>query len=407
MTPRSGQRARKIVFFLHLWIGLIAGGWFVLMGLSGSILAWKEEGIVWELKRRAGTADTGEPIPLTRAVEAMKAAYPKSTPLDLAAVVPPNHSFPTFVFIQQDMENVLNTKIVLVDPYTAKVTPAFRIRDTVIGFFEYLHSSLLLGAKGTLANGFFAAFAAALLLSGMWLWWPSSLRQWRSRISLKGGASYKRIIHDLHNIQGIYTFPLLLLLTLTAIVMAVEGSFNQPLEKLGNRLTGTPPEPPPPTVKPNGKPLSNDRLFKLAQAAVPNSSWIYLMMPMKADAPFQGYFTEKTGKGLLPGGEIFLDPYSGKVIRLERDAAGPLPHQAIHLNESLHYGVWGGVFSKLLYTLAGLIPLGLFVTGVLNWVEKRKGKARIRSRRRGEGIGESLQPLPSFEKEEAEAALHS
>jgi uncharacterized iron-regulated membrane protein len=391
---RRLQRARKVVFFLHLWVGVILGGWFVAMGLTGSVLAWKAEGITWELQRRSGVSVSGAPIPVDRAVEAMKAAYPKSGPMELYGVVPPNRSFPTFVFIQQDLKNVMNTKIVLVDPYTAKVTPSFRIRDTVVGFCEYLHYALLIGAKGTLANGVLSVFAALLLVSGIWLWWPPALRHLKARLVVKRGSSAHRFLYDLHNVLGIYLFPLLLLLSLTAIVMVVEGSFNQPIEKWADKLTHAPPEAPPPTVKPQGKPLSNERLYNLACAAAPGSEFTYLLFPMKPDAPFHGYFAQSDGKGLLPEGELFLDPYTGKVLRLDRDSASPLPHRLIGMNEALHYGVWGGAFSKLIYTVAGFLPLGLFITGVLKWVERGRGRARSQARRKS--ASEERQPEESL-----------
>jgi uncharacterized iron-regulated membrane protein len=372
------QRARKVVFILHLWVGLVLGGWFVAMGLTGSVLAWRPEGITWELRWRSGVEAQGERIPADRAIAAMKAAYPASSPMELYALVPPDRSFPTYVFIQPDVKNALNTKIVLVDPYTAKVTPSFRIRDTVVGFCENLHSALLIGAKGTIANGVFALFAALLLIAGIWLWWPLALRHLRTRLTVKRGASYRRLLHDLHNVLGAYLFPLLLLLSLTAIVMVVEGSFNSPIEKWADKLTHAPAEAPPPTVKPNGKPLSNERLYELARAATPGDEYTYLLFPMKPDAPFHGYFQRQDGKGLLPEGEIYLDPYTGETLRLDRDSASPLPHRLMGMNEALHYGEWGGVFSKVLYTVAGFLPLGLFVTGVLKWAARLRGKKRSR-----------------------------
>jgi uncharacterized iron-regulated membrane protein len=178
----------------------------------------------------------------------------------------------------------------------------------------------------------------------------------------------------------------------------VESSFNQPIEKLADKLTHTPPKAPPPTVKPTGPRLSNERLYELARAAAPESEFTYLLLPMKPDAPFHGYFARADGKGLLPEGEVFLDPHSGKVLRLDRDSTAPLPHRAMGINEALHYGQWGGAFSKLIYTVAGFMPLGLFITGILKYVERRRGRAQIAARRRRDA--ESARPLaPDFERQ--------
>jgi uncharacterized iron-regulated membrane protein len=380
MKQRMARRARKTIFLLHLWVGVLIGGWFAVMGLTGSVLAWKAEGITWELRLRSGMAKTGTPIPLSRALAAMKRADPKMTPAELSTLVPPNHSFPTYVFIYAIPNDVNQSKIALVDPYTAKVTPAFRIKDTFIGFCEYLHVRLLLGAKGTLANGVFAVFAFGLLLSGVWLWWPSTLRQWKIRLGVKRGASSARLLYDLHNVQGIYLFPLLALLTLTAVVMATETSFNAPIEKFADKLARVPPEPPPPTVKAAGRRLPVDRLMEIAETAVPRTEITYLTLPMKPDQVFTAYLSSANGGGLTPESSIALDPYTGKTVRLAKDSQSPLPHRLMAINESLHYGVWGGRLTQWLYTIAGLLPLGLFLTGVLKWLERLKRERRSRSK---------------------------
>ena len=42
----------------------------------------------------------------------------------------------------------------------------------------------------------------------------------------------------------------------------------------------------------------------------------------------------------------------------------------------LHFGEFGGKASKAVYAVAGVLPLGLFLTGALLWLRKKISRAR-------------------------------
>jgi uncharacterized iron-regulated membrane protein len=369
LSHSVSRRARKIFFFIHLWTGVILGLWFVMIGLTGSTLAWPEL-IAAEMKIRfpyERPTPNAPQIPFSQAIAAIKKAQPDIKPKELENVIVPSYRFPYYIVMRGD--NPLRVNLFLIDPYSGKVHPPLRVVDFVTGKLEYLHIFLLQEAKGLVANGIASLFALFLLLSGLWLWWPSTVRQFKLRLGVKRGGSQWRLLKDLHNVMGIYLYAILFVTTLTAVLMVANTATQQGIEKALGAQNAKPV-----VIKPTGPRLTDDTLLKHARAALPQTQFLYVMRSSKSDAPFQILF-EREGTGFLRGGTIELDPYSGKVLRIKRDSESSAGHKAMGIVEDLHVGLFGGFWSKILYTLAGIMPLGLFVTGLLMWW-KRKQKEK-------------------------------
>lgn len=365
------RRARKVFFFIHLWTGLILGLWFVVIGLTGSTLAWPEL-IAAEMKVRfpyeKPTPDAPQ-IPLSQAVSAIRQAQPDLKPMELANVIVPSYRFPYYIFLRGD--NPLRTDLFLIDPYSGKVHPPLKVVDFVTGKLEYLHIFLLQEMKGLVANGIISFFALFLLLSGLWLWWPSTLQQFKLRLSVKRRGSFPRLLRDLHNVMGMYLYVLLFITTLTAVVMAYNTTTQEGVVKALDGGAALHPV----TVTPHGRRLTDDALMERARAALPGTHFTFVACPLKPESPFQVHF-ENEGLGFLRAGTLNLDPYSGQVLSVERDSQASIGHRTMGVIEDLHVGLFGGVWTKILYTLAGFMPLGLFITGVLMWWRKKRAKWR-------------------------------
>jgi uncharacterized iron-regulated membrane protein len=59
----------------------------------------------------------------------------------------------------------------------------------------------------------------------------------------------------------------------------------------------------------------------------------------------------------------------------------------------LHHGEYGGVFSKAVYTLVGLLPFGLFFTGLTLWARKKISRASKLAEERAEAHGGRLSEI--------------
>jgi uncharacterized iron-regulated membrane protein len=242
------------------------------------------------------------------------------------------------------------------------------VLDFTTGKLEYMHVGLIVGAKGVMANGIGSALALLLLLSGLWLWWPSTVRQFKARTRIKRAASWRRKLIELHNVMGIYLYAVLLVTTVTAVALVYDSVTGSGLEKALDRGV---PAAKIPVIVPHGTRLSDDALLLRAHSVLPSDKFFYIKRPVLARDPFIVYF-QHAGMGFFPEGTLTMNPYDGEVLPIERDATASRGKKTMALINDLHDGLFLGIWSKILYTLAGLIPLGLYITGLAMWYKRKR-----------------------------------
>jgi uncharacterized iron-regulated membrane protein len=395
MPSSTARRVRRIMFFIHLWTGVTIGLWFALIGGSGSIMAWLPELISYEMRARHPfeiTQPGQAQIPLSQALAQLQKKHPELKPAELASITVPNERYPFYLVpVRSNGGGVYK-----IDPYSGTVHPRYRKTDLIIGNIANFHEMLMLGPQGLIANTVGSVFALFILLSGLWLWWPSTLKQLRLRLTVKRGSTPRRLFMDLHNVFGAYLYVILFTASVTAIVLAVNTLTKDGVEKALDRRAGVREEAPL-QASATGKRLSDDELVALAKQAVPDVPLLSVRRAVKPGSLFEANFYSQ--RGFLNGAAVSLDPFTGSVRKLERkgtSSPGPL---TVHVLEDLHYGYFGGVSTKLLYTFAGLMPLALFISGLVMW-SKRKQAEKLADQRKDRGIPPSPRQLEKHPQED-------
>jgi uncharacterized iron-regulated membrane protein len=267
--------------------------------------------------------------------------------------------------------------VTTINPYTGEVIQRL---DTTQGFMakvQHLHTDLLFREPGRLANGYGGLLSGVILLSGLWLWWPATVRQIKIRFTIKKNGGPTRFVADLHNVMGSYLFLLLLIVTLSGAVIV----FNKPVNKQVVAWFGSNRVPRAPRITPpaGASRLPLEELLQVAEATAPDSHYVFVMYPSQETQPLYAYRRSPTG--ILPDTRIYIDPYTGKVLQVGKEIADPRSKQIMRSNASLHFGRWGGLPGKILYALTGLLPLGLFVTGLLMSIRRWRSQAASKARR--------------------------
>lgn len=426
MSTRTSfaQRARSVFFVTHLWLGLTLGAWFVLLGVTGSVLAWREELSAAEIRRRFPVQRPSEDaamISLAQATEAIRIAYPDLDLGQIAAVTVPGARASAYGFtLGRDRRRA---RTILVDPYRGQILGTAQPRSGMVATIQQLHTRLLGGIRSYVVNGLLTAIAVPLLLSGLWLWWPKTVSQMRVRLTLKRGAPLRRQMMDWHNMAGAYLYVVLFATTLTGALIVGNHVARDGLAQTWQELkTGGPPQGGPggpgreggrmqrgegqgqrgeqaaraggparegrpgqggpggsgadsgPTVAVGKERLSPDALLQIARQAVPGYEITRVQLPQRPDQAFRASYSVTTG--FATSRSLFLDPYTGKVL--------PSPAPDADYNavvRGLHFGNFAGAPMKLIYTVTGLMPLGLFVTGLVMWWKRLASQRAARARR--------------------------
>jgi uncharacterized iron-regulated membrane protein len=236
-----------------------------------------------------------------------------------------------------------------------------------------LHTYLLLGTKGFSANGVGGLLTGVLVLSGLWLWWPRTVRQLIIRSTFKRNAGAERLNADLHNVFGAYALPLLLVLALTGSVLV----FYFPVQKAVFAWTKTVAPPPDPVVEPPASAATRlpvETLLTIARNTIPGGTPTAVNYPTRPEQPLT-IDMELTLTGFANYADVSMDPYTGRVLHATDERNMTAGARVMRVLCNLHFGWWGGIVTKMLYALTGVIPLALYVTGILIYSRKlRKRK---------------------------------
>jgi len=300
----------------------------------------------------------------------------------------------------------------LVNPYTGQVLgKATDLRGN--GFFSFmldLHRRMLVERGiGNLLVGIATIIFLVLELSGLVLWAPAKLKQWRNwkmwkpGFQIKWTANWKRINHDLHNTLGFYSFGLLTVMALTGLCWSF-GWFRDGTSALfGAKVFGGRNEkrlPSPLPVTP-GYTLSADDYLTLANRRLPYPGTLRLTLP---EGPTGSAGVQKAQVGFFAPAatdKLTFDQYNGALLKADIFADKPWNEQLVASIRPLHFGDVFGTSTKILYFIACLIATSLPVTGVIIWLNKLRKKrqrkpAPLVARATAQPVARAAQPVAAF-----------
>jgi uncharacterized iron-regulated membrane protein len=352
---------RKILFWIHLATGCLAGIVVLIMSVTGVLLAYQRQITNW--------MDRGL---RSRATAAQAPRLPIETLL--ASVIAHNRAMPSAITVRSDpslpAEVIFGREhVLLVNVYTGAVfgesAPATRaFLRKIENWHRWLGASNDNRATGRAVTGACNFGFFLLVVSGPVLWMP---RIW-SRQNVKAvalfhsGLSGRMRDFNWHNVIGIWCAIPLLLIVLSGIVMSYPWANN-----LLYRLTGN--VPPAQGGGPRRMPDSPQNLnlaglnFLWARAEQQVSAWqsVTLRMPSSSRDPLT--FTIDTGNGGRPDqrSQLTLDRSTAEIVRWEPFLSYNAGRRLRSWLRFLHTGEAGGVAGQ---TVAGLASAG---AAVLVW----------------------------------------
>ena len=352
------KRMRKLLFNLHLYLALVLGIFVVIIGVTGSLIAF--EGDIDRLtnSRLFNVRPQGQMLTAAGMLEAARKAYPGQR---IGAIRFPSDEKTSATF------GVRGGQQVFLNPYTGTIIGS-RGSASWLASAHQLHMRLLLGKPGEIVVTSVTGVLLFLVASGIYLWWPLK------RATVKWGASARRIHFDLHNTTGIYSAAILFILGVTGIVI----HFDSELEEWMHRQAGTAKiEKNIPSVpQPGGQPIGPDQAVQVALATVPGTQALAISVPANAKGSY--LISLHYPEDLTPGGRTWVnvDQYSGKALSLQDSRTVPWGTRTIVYNRAIHTGDIFGYFSKVIMSLTCLLLISQAITGYYLWWKKLRGRQR-------------------------------
>ena len=350
---------KKIVFYLHLYVGLVSALFLIVLSLSGTIIAFEPE-----LNRAFHPELTlVQPTATPLNWDAFRTHVEQQSPgwklIRIYFPDAPDRS--TYVRLR----NTGSKKIrhVYVNQYTGQVLGSTEDGSNWIIKTHDLHVNLMTARTG---NWFVTAATYCLLalsLSGIVLWWPRRL------FRIQKTKPPARLNRELHYMIGFWS-------SLAMFLFAVTGlSLHYQTGKLLDLLNNKPST----FARSPGHGTSLEGMLQTARETLPGTEIPRLLLSEKAGDPvflYQRFPEDKT-----PAGRSFttLDPSSGAVLTFGSSRDMPFAQVAlVQWTREIHTGTILGLPTQILASLFSLMLTALAITGPLIWWNKRQAAARGR-----------------------------
>lgn len=355
------SQTRRLVRRVHLWLGLGIGLLFALLGLTGSALVFYtaiDAALHPAIRTERATVDLRSPA-WDRALATGRAW--RSDPdgkwtLEVTGEggpiparyypAPGHHADRTMLWFSADGRRILRA-----EPWGGYL----------MSWLYQLHMQLLAGDLGMAIVGWSGVAMLVLLTSGIIAWWPRG--SWRKALAFKRGAAPIRRLRDLHKLGGLWSGGLLLILTGTGVLLA--------LPEVNAALFAPRPLPSPRSSGPADTSLV--AAFATARRVFPDGRIVFVDVPNRATFPIRVRLQlPGDPHPRFPGSYVFLDQRHGRVLAVHDVWHGGRGSAIVAWVRTLHDGTVGGLPTRILALLVGLMPTVLFVIGFLHWRTRQR-----------------------------------
>lgn len=362
---QEGDRLRHWVRKLHLWLGLGLGGLFVLLGLTGSILAFYPE--LDALLHPEIRVEASGPPDWDRALATVRAAYPDKAGPWRFEVTGETGAIPARYYDPPERAgHAFRPMMVWLSPDGGAVLRRDYWGEYAMTFIYDLHYRLLLGETGGTVLGWLGLGLLALLASGLWAWWPRG--SWNKALRLKRHAPPQRSLRDWHKLTGLSGLAFLLILTVTGVMLELPDESDAALGAIGLPVDHPPHVHEPVSEVSASSVIPPSKAIETAMTQLPGARLAWIETPL-ADGGTYRLRMQVPGDPSFrfPHSFVWVDGVTGGALAVQdarQSAAGTTVNSWIH---PLHDGSAGGLAGRLLVALSGLVPLLLFITGWRRW----------------------------------------
>ena len=127
---------------------------------------------------------------------------------NIVAVTVPTDDFQATAFKVKGKGFAANT--LYINPYTTEKTGQIDEKETLMRLVRKLHGELLLDTPGTLVIELVASWFLVLLLTGVYIWWPTKSNDHPGFFTLRFKKGKRIFLRDLHAVSGFWLSALLL-----------------------------------------------------------------------------------------------------------------------------------------------------------------------------------------------------
>ena len=352
---------RRAIFQVHLWTGIGVGLYVFVIGVSGSVLMFREE-LAGPNPDVVAVAETRAPvIDVPAVVATARAAHPSAELLGVFAPAGPHEPFMAWV----EENEVIDA--VVVHPSTGAIL-GVRQQHAWLAWLQDLHFYLLGGDTGLLVNGIGSLLLLAMGLTGLVIWWPG-VGSWRRSLTIDFARNWRRINWDLHSATGFWTSAFLVMWAATGAYFAFPAEFRAAVNSLSTLTVAEPVVAGTQASGPGERSLDVAAAVAIAHETVPGATLARVSFPRTGASALEVV--------MAPGGvrrsneigyvSLYFARDNGALLEQRKHDVASAGDFVMAWVGAAHTGNFGGWPVKILWAVLGLAPPVLFLTGALLW----------------------------------------
>jgi uncharacterized iron-regulated membrane protein len=223
---------RRIVAWLHAWIGALAAGFIVLIASTGLAIAFVGAIFAWQYPDILKISSTQQNLQSGHVVPDIDAMYQAAVqgygePIELMGLLMPGSRIDVDVAMFYGVQPGNDEVIMLgVDPNNARYTGSFELHDALGHDLIDLHSNLLAGEVGETVVAILGLLLCTFALTGVYLWWPRGGSSLRKLKNFRMNYFNAKGLFRLHSFFGIWTAILILFFSATGTMTSKPDWFR-------------------------------------------------------------------------------------------------------------------------------------------------------------------------------------
>lgn len=364
---------------IHLYLALIAGFFFALMGLTGSISVYREELDELLNPQLVIEEPQGDYQSLDKIMASVQTAHPNrygswtlEMPRSRDSMITAWFDKPEETFFE-----LYAPLMVSVNPYTAEVVASRFWGQTVTTCLLDLHTQLRLDRFGWNAVGILGLLLMVSIGSGLYLWWPGIRGIWQG-LKIRHNPGMMQLVFDLHRLIGLLSAAVLLLLAFTgfhlsypSVLETLVGSSGMAHGETGRNIIST--------AVHNDHPTNLEAAEFVARGPFYRAELRRVTTPIGDDGVYRINLRQDSEINQRhPFTTVWVDRWSGQIKEVRDPSGFTNGENFMTWIWPVHTGEAFGAIGRLLWFLAGMGLFILYVSGLLRWLH-RHGKVKDRA----------------------------
>lgn len=352
-------------FQLHGWFSLPIWMLFCFICLTGTIAVVSQE-LTWltNPNSRANNPENLEMKSAPELISIVQSAHPSAKITTVMTFEP--YLIHAVIFTDKDKPQA----IAYVNQYTGEIQEVHQ-GITFNGFMRSLHGWLLFPWQSNYSIGYYIVCAMAIVMLGALVTGLVIYKNfWRafSRPKLRTNQGKKTLLTDLHRLAGVWSIWFLALMSLTGLWYLLQAVLwhadydiepHSPIAKVEHL--------PPNYQAAISEKLSLTSALDIANKKFPDFKGTYLMLPEHNRDTYKLYgsgdfiFYDKYSYGVI------VNPWTAEIVGDRAPEKMQTLQTLSHIVDPLHYGTIGGIWTKIIWFIFGVILSGMSITGFLIW----------------------------------------